>query len=204
MSAGQQRQQERKDDRYQGYITVAERIDQFYARYPDGRIVTTIVEHDAERGFILMRAEVYRNPDDAMPAATGHAYEIKGEGYVNKTSHIENCETGCVGRALANCGFEVKRGIASREDMERSAARESQAATKPAPVAGGTVIATELQVRQIDEYESSLEEYDVTRKFLHDKLEEKYKTREPARLTTSEASDYLEWLKALLGKKRGQ
>ena len=80
--------------------------------------------------------------------------------------------------------------------------RQQPPATKPAPVATST-IATELQVRQIDEYESSLEGFDVTRKFLHDKLEEKYKTREPARLTASEASDYLEWLKAMLAKKRG-
>jgi hypothetical protein len=105
----------------QDYITVAERIESFYKKFPEGRIVTHIVEHDAERGFILMRAEIYRNADDALPAATGHAYELKTEGYVQRTSYIEVGETSAVGRALAMAGFEVKRGIASREEMEKAA-----------------------------------------------------------------------------------
>jgi hypothetical protein len=106
---------------FQDYVTVAERIEKFYERYPDGRVITHIVEHDAERGFILMRAEVYRNADDAEPVATGHAYELKTEGYVQRTSYIEVCETSSVGRALAMAGFEVRRGIASREEMEKVA-----------------------------------------------------------------------------------
>lgn len=67
-----------------------------------------------------MRAEIYRNQDDASPAATGHAFENRSEGYVNKTSYIENCETSAVGRALALLGYEIKRGIASREEMEKA------------------------------------------------------------------------------------
>ena len=108
---------------FQDYVTVAERIEKFYERYPEGRIITHIVEHDAERGFILMRAEIYRDADDALPAATGHAYELKTEGYVQRTSYIEVCETSAVGRALAMAGFEVRRGIASREEMEKAARR---------------------------------------------------------------------------------
>ena len=108
---------------FQDYVTVAERIEKFYDRYPEGRLITHIIEHDAERGFILMRAEVYRNADDALPAATGHAYELKTEGYVQRTSYIEVCETSAIGRALAMAGFEVRRGIASREEMEKAARR---------------------------------------------------------------------------------
>lgn len=104
----------------QDYVTVAERIEKFYERYPEGRIITHIVEHDPERGFILIRAEVYRNGDDSMPAATGHAYELKSEGYVQRTSYIEVGETSAVGRALAMAGFEVRRGIASREEIEKA------------------------------------------------------------------------------------
>ena len=62
------------------YVPVAERVEKFYAAYPEGRVLTAIVEHDREAGFILMRAEVYRNADDAQPAATGHAFEIRSEG----------------------------------------------------------------------------------------------------------------------------
>jgi hypothetical protein len=121
---------------FQDYVTVAERIEKFYERYPEGRLITHIVEHDAERGFILMRAEVYRNSDDASPAATGHAYELKTEGYVQRTSYIEVCETSAIGRALAMAGFEVRRGIASREEMEKAARRAEaprERAPQPAP-----------------------------------------------------------------------
>jgi hypothetical protein len=121
-----------KGNPMQDYVTVAERIEKFYERYPEGRIVTHIIEHDGERGFILMRAEVYRNPDDAQPSATGHAYEYRDGGYVQKTSYIEVGETSSVGRALALCGFEVKRGIASREDMEKQG-RQSQNSPPPTP-----------------------------------------------------------------------
>ena len=122
-----------KGNPIQDYITVAERVESFYRKFPEGRIITHIVEHDAERGFILMRAEVYRSAEDVLPAATGHAFELKTEGYVQRTSYIEVCETSCVGRGLAMAGFEVKRGIASREEMEKVARIEREEAARPQP-----------------------------------------------------------------------
>ena len=50
------------------YITVSERIEKFYAKFPQGRILTSVVEHNAETGFILIRAEVYRDPFAQLPA----------------------------------------------------------------------------------------------------------------------------------------
>jgi hypothetical protein len=151
----------------QDYITVAERIEKFYERYPDGRITTHIVEHDAERGFILFRAEVYRNADDAQPGATGHAYELKSEGYVQRTSYIEVGETSAVGRALAFLNFETKRGIASREEMEKSAkmtreptvAREQVKAPAPAtarPVGGAVEKAVKPDQPATDEQKQEI------------------------------------------------
>jgi hypothetical protein len=123
-------------DRFEDYVTVAERIEQFYAAYPEGRLLTSIIEHDREAGFVLIRAEAYRNSEDTMPSATGHAFEVRGEGFVNKTSYLENCETSSVGRALALLGFEVRRGIASREEMEKtSRAGAGAAAAKAKPPA---------------------------------------------------------------------
>src|ERR671921_1848043 len=124
------------------YITVSERIEKFYAKFPQGRILTTIVEHSAETGFILIRAEVYRDPEDALPAATGHAYELRSAGHVQAGSYVEVCETSSVGRALALLGFEVRRGVASREEVIRGAKKQqaasasaSSAATSAAPAA---------------------------------------------------------------------
>ena len=114
------------------YITVSERIEKFYAKFPQGRIITTIIEHSAETGFILIRAEVYREPDDALPSATGHAYELRSAGHVQAGSYVEVCETSSVGRALALLGFEVRRGVASREEVIRGA-KKQQAAAAAAP-----------------------------------------------------------------------
>ena len=116
------------------YITVSERIEKFYAKFPQGRILTNIVEHNAETGFILIRAEVYRDPEDALPAATGHAYELRSAGHVQAGSYVEVCETSSVGRALALLGFEVRRGVASREEVIRGAKKQqAAAAAAPAP-----------------------------------------------------------------------
>lgn len=129
----QPQQQQNRGNPLQDYVTVAERIEKFYEKHPTGRINTTIIEHDAERGFILFRAEVFRNPDDAMPSSTGHAYEYRDGGYVQKTSYIEVCETSAVGRALALLGLEVKRGIASREEMQKQDRMQSAPRLAPAP-----------------------------------------------------------------------
>src|SRR5688572_9853315 len=115
------------------YITVHERIEKFYAKFPNGRILTSVVEHSAETGFILIRAEVYRDPEDALPAATGHAYELRSAGHVQAGSYVEVCETSSVGRALALLGFEVRRGVASREEVIRGAKKQQAAAAAPPP-----------------------------------------------------------------------
>jgi hypothetical protein len=54
---------------------------------------------------------------DGEIIATGWAEEIRGQGNVNKTSHLENCETGAVGRALANAGM-------SGSDINKRPSRE--------------------------------------------------------------------------------
>jgi hypothetical protein len=113
------------------YITVHERIEKFYAKFPQGRIITTLIEHNSETGFILMRAEVYREPDDALPAATGHAYELRSAGHVQAGSYVEVCETSSVGRALALLGFEVRRGVASREEASRGMKKQTAAPAAP-------------------------------------------------------------------------
>lgn len=97
------------------YITVNERIIEFYKKYPEGRITTDIVSW--ENGVIIMKATVYRNFEDAKELAVGHAYEKEDASFINKTSALENCETSAVGRALALAGFEIKKSIASREEV---------------------------------------------------------------------------------------
>jgi len=114
--------------RLEDYVEVKERIPKFYREYPDGRIVTEIWKW-MDDGTVVVRALLYRNPEEQkldLPLAVGHAQENANQGYINKTSALENCETSAVGRALANAGISTDKAIASREEFENALKRIQQ------------------------------------------------------------------------------
>jgi hypothetical protein len=96
------------------YEPVASRLDRFLKAHPEARVITDLVHYLSD--VAVFKAELWI---DGEIIATGWAEEIRGQGNVNKTSHLENCETGAVGRALANAGLSgsdfAKRP--SREEM---------------------------------------------------------------------------------------
>lgn len=103
------------------YEEVKTRIPKFFTKYPEGRITTVIIENSEDYSFVIIKAYLYRDREDQIadvPLTTGYAHEVKGEGYVNKTSHIENCETSAIGRALANLGLHGDNRP-SREEMSK-------------------------------------------------------------------------------------
>jgi len=116
------------------YVPVSVRIEKFIEKYPEGHIETEIVSVDDKK--VLAKARIWRSDKETRPAATGHAEEVRSESLVNKTSAVENAETSAVGRALAFLGFEVKKGIASQEEMRKVAERGTgPAAESPEAVA---------------------------------------------------------------------
>jgi hypothetical protein len=105
------------------YITVQERLNQFWHDHPQGRILTMLVSDPADFTTCRYRAEVYRDAEDDRPAATGYAVEHAGGQGANATSHEENSETSSIGRALANLGYATsQRDRPSREEMRKVAA----------------------------------------------------------------------------------
>ena len=122
------------------YVQVNERIDKFYEKYPEGSIQTEIILN--ENGMVIFKAYAYRDKEDTRPA-TGHAMEKEGSSYINKTSHIENCETSAVGRALAMLGFEIKKSVASREEVEN--AKLQQEMMKPIDKAAAIALVNTLK-----------------------------------------------------------
>jgi hypothetical protein len=61
---------------------------------------------------------------DGVVVATGHAEEVRGQGNVNRTSHVENCETSSLGRCLSNFPLHNFAGSdytkrPSREEMSK-------------------------------------------------------------------------------------
>ncbi len=113
-----------KKDMLKDYIEVNVRVEKFYERFPNGRIVTELVSWS--EGVVVMKAYAYRDINDSVPSATGHAYEKEGSTYINKTSALENCETSAVGRALAMLGFEIKKSIASKEEVGNAKLNQQQ------------------------------------------------------------------------------
>ena len=58
--------------------------------------------------------------DTGRVRATGTAQEIAGNGNINRTSHVENCETSAWGRALGCLGIGIETSIASAEEVDRA------------------------------------------------------------------------------------
>lgn len=101
------------------YVDVAERVQRFYETYPQGSLRCkewSIVEADG-RTFFVYVAQAFRDEDDRNPAE-GIAWEpVPGQTSYTKSSEAMVCETSAWGRAIAALGFEVKRGIASRQEV---------------------------------------------------------------------------------------
>jgi hypothetical protein len=113
------------------YVTVDERIQQFWTKYPEGSIQTELVR--MADGRVVFQARCYRSPSDQLPV-TGYAAEDEQEA----PFAVERCETSAIGRALANMGFKTRADEprASREEMERLAERRAAQAGTAAPAAG--------------------------------------------------------------------
>jgi len=104
------------------YEPVEERIKRFYDDHEDGRIITELLSSPNDIGTVVVKAAVYV---EDTPKATGLAFEKAGEGYVNKTSHLENCETSAIGRALANFNYQGNKRP-SREEMQKAESPREQ------------------------------------------------------------------------------
>lgn len=114
------------------YVDVAERIAEFYDRYPDGSLqpadpaepwsMTSVQGFDktgdmVQQTFIVYVAAAYRTPDDARPGI-GVAWEIfPGRTPYTRGSEVMNAETSAWGRAIAALGIATKKGIASRQEV---------------------------------------------------------------------------------------
>ena len=114
------------------YEPVAERLDRWLkASEQFAPRVFTNMESIPGADVCVIKAELWLGD---TRIATGYAEETRGAGNVNRTSHVENCETSAIGRALANAGYAgsdmTKRP--SREEMSKVA---RQPVTNPTPSA---------------------------------------------------------------------
>ena len=97
------------------YETVQSRLPKFLLKYPNGRVISELKSPVENIETVVFQAALY---DGENLLSTGWAFEKAGAGFVNKTSHLENCETSAIGRALANITIHGDKRP-SREEMEK-------------------------------------------------------------------------------------
>lgn len=113
------------------YVLVADRVIYFNEKYPEGSITTKLVSKPEDERVVI-RATI--TPDWSAPQRkfTAYSQALWGDGYINKTSAIENCETSAVGRALGFMGIGVIDSIASKDEIDKA---DIQSRTQTAPAA---------------------------------------------------------------------
>jgi hypothetical protein len=111
------------------YQTVQERIDLFWAKHPEGRFKLDIVSQTDNQ--VVIKASVWTDKNDKHPTTVDFAEERIGTSPVNKISHVENCATSALGRAISALGgeFSPKGKRPSRTEMEKVARATQNKAT---------------------------------------------------------------------------
>ena len=102
----------------EGYEDVNARIIRARLEFPTLRLVAYIEDIDITKGYILVKAEAYKEYEDHLPSAVDYALEVRSDRGVNLHFWVENCVTSAYGRVL---GLLTPGGIArsTKQDMEK-------------------------------------------------------------------------------------
>ena len=117
------------------YTMVKDRVEIFRKHFGHRYGIETSIEY-CDDTYVRMKAVVTEatvmgNEVVHRVVGSGHAEELRGSTNVNKTSAVENAETGAIGRALASIGIAGSE-YASANEMEAVGRKEEALQTKPA------------------------------------------------------------------------
>ena len=100
------------------YEDVASRIVRFWETHPSGRIETNIIDFNAEKGYIFVQCQVFREYEDEKPSATDYAFgNVATYNVQMKKFFAEDTVTSAIGRAIGFLLGVDKRP--TRQDMEK-------------------------------------------------------------------------------------
>ena len=101
------------------YEDVNARIKRFRAEYPTGRLIAYIEDIDVLKGTVLVKAEAYREYEDAVPSAVDYAFGNVATLTNNmKKLLIEDTVTSAYGRVIGLL-TPSEGGRPTRQDMEK-------------------------------------------------------------------------------------
>jgi|13_taG_2_1085334.scaffolds.fasta_scaffold23482_3 hypothetical protein len=136
------------------YVEVNTRIKYFRENYKHWSLESEIIKIDSES--VLIKATIKN--DLGRVISTGLAYETKDSSFINKTSHIENCETSAWGRALGNLGIGIDSSVASYEEVQNAITNQNKSKQTPKKLSQKPVkvLKTTTDRRHLDSLDSSL------------------------------------------------
>ena len=128
------------------YKTVAERILELNSNTNGNYSMHTEILNDNVHEYVLMKATLTlpeelsptEEASDGFNSFTGHAYEVQGAGFINKTSHVENAETSAIGRALASAGYIGGTEFASAEEVANAVKQQANPTTRKTAANGAS------------------------------------------------------------------
>jgi hypothetical protein len=83
------------------YEDVATRIKRFWDTHPSGRIENNIVEFNAEKGFILVQTQIFKEYEDEKPSAIDYAFgNVATYNVQMKKFFVEDTVTSSIGRCI--------------------------------------------------------------------------------------------------------
>jgi hypothetical protein len=83
------------------YEDVAARIKRFWETHPSGRIENNIVEFNAEKGFILVQTQIFKEYEDEKPSAMDYAFgNVATYNVQMKKFFVEDTVTSSIGRCI--------------------------------------------------------------------------------------------------------
>lgn len=107
------------------YVMVNERVMEFKRLHPEWAIINEVIFANADECLIVSKIV----DETGRVRSTGHAYERADATVINKTSHVENCETSSVGRCLGFEGIGILQSIATADEVAHAIAQQED--TRP-------------------------------------------------------------------------
>jgi hypothetical protein len=100
------------------YEDVAARIKRFWETHPSGRIENTIIDFNAEKGYILVQTQIFKEYEDEKASAIDYAFgNVATYNVQMKKFFVEDTVTSSIGRCIGLLLGTDKRP--TRQDMEK-------------------------------------------------------------------------------------